>query len=261
MPLSWKSDTDWDATTGSGVVHENTSGTDFTNAHKVLQGYSVENPISPSISSYWPLHEDSGSVANDVIGTNDATIFGTTPTTGLLNTTALQFNGAGDYVEIPNGATAPQMVTLLGWIYPTAIDTVVHNTIFDSGDWNYRLIISDTKELVISAYDGTSSYWINYSAHEVPLDKWQQVGFRIDLQNNVADLIYNGQQVASNVADAISRSGTSTLGKIQWDAAEYFSGRISTVQVFNGLLTDAEIQEWYEIVTEPSSITTAAKIA
>lgn len=85
-----------------------------------------------TLVAYYPLDEDSGSTAYDVVGGNDGTINGATlGATGIAGTTAYSFDGSNDYWTT-GGGNAPSLgnsVSVSAWFKTTeAISWVTHES-------------------------------------------------------------------------------------------------------------------------------------
>ena len=113
---AWQTESDWDAHQSSvGVVHDDYG--DYT-ADSVALG-RPPGDVDSSLVSYWPF--DGGSVA-DVVGDNDGIIHGSPTVTseGISGTSALRFDGEGDYVEVPADSSLEMsdedQVTISMWV-------------------------------------------------------------------------------------------------------------------------------------------------
>jgi len=122
--VSWGTSSDWDNATSDSVVHESTANTDYNNALNVRLGYSPGDPLyKNSLVAYYPFQEDSGDTAYDFSeNDNSGTIEGASPgTSGLLGTTAYDFDGGDDGVSIPNlgvNLDGSDSFTFSGWVKP-----------------------------------------------------------------------------------------------------------------------------------------------
>lgn len=135
--LTWETATDWDnAVSESGVVHESVTNTDHNDATIVKQGYQLASPTpSTGLLGYWPLHEDSGSTANDVsVNNQDGTINGATVNvSAILGTTGYSFDGTIAEVRIyDERLTNSEVQTLFDTVdTPGSLETATKS--FDSG--------------------------------------------------------------------------------------------------------------------------------
>lgn len=255
--LTWETATEWDnATSESGVVHESVANTDHSDDTIVKKGHSIANPYqSLDLIGYWPLHEDSGSVANDFSGNaNDGNISGPTlGVTGLLGTTAYSFDGTDDYVGLPSYGT-PSTYTIMFW---SNLDT--------HGSNNQQITMSDgPKFLLRSETDGNqymyhreSGNWANISA---PSSTGAWIFWAATYDGSTLRLYKNGTETANVSAGAV-QSGTNqnAIGADPANNQFYTAGDITMVRYSNAALTASDIQYLYDVVNTAGTLTTATK--
>jgi hypothetical protein len=125
MP-SWN----WDEeASANGVVHQNTTNTDHTDATKLKQGYDYANfsEITPTPTDCFPLHENSGSTVFNLGGGSDGSVVGSTQgATGILSTTSYDNDGVDDYIDTTNNISltdenATKSISM--WINTTTTDS------------------------------------------------------------------------------------------------------------------------------------------
>jgi hypothetical protein len=112
---------DWDsAQAATGVHHEHPTGTDWAASDTIEKGYPSEWS-QWSISAphaYYPLDEDSGSTATDVMAAADGTITGATVgQPGILGTTCYSFDGVDDRVDATVDVDSWTELTVCAWIH------------------------------------------------------------------------------------------------------------------------------------------------
>lgn len=120
MAPTWSGSTEWDnAQSHTGIHHSQPTGTDWSAADTLEKGYPSDwtNSTIPAPDHYWPLDEDSGTTANDVVGSADGTLSGgSVGTSAILGTTGYSFSFAGEvnFGTLSNfdGTTA---FTVAGW--------------------------------------------------------------------------------------------------------------------------------------------------
>lgn len=95
-------------------------------------GYGNESRAE-GLMAQWHLDENSGNQAFDSIGNNDGTINGTTTWVPGVSNSALRFENAGDYVEVPDAEDldVSNSMSLSAWFKPT--DALSSGGIIKSG--------------------------------------------------------------------------------------------------------------------------------
>jgi len=260
MP-TWDTAGDWDsATSESGVVHEAVANTDHDDADTVKRGYSAANPhLSSALVSYTPYHEDSGSTANDVSGNGaDGNINGATPgATGLLGTTALDFDGS-DYVsysstDIPmfDDSNTPYSVSL--WF--KADDLSSKRTLLarkNSSGNRHTLKYSDG---VIRANIYTGS-WSNSRVQSTSFNdtsSWHHAVMTYDGDGQVRFHL-DATEYTGNDSDGLGDNVSLLVGSD--GDGNRFDGRIWDVRFYDRVLSSAEVQTLYDVVATNGTITT-----
>jgi hypothetical protein len=204
---------------------------------------------------WWRFDEGSGVTTGDSAGGNDGTLRGdTTWVSGKVGPYALEFDGNGDWVEIPDDDSldiAGQM-TICAW---TRCDDTGFTTIVakqpgcPSNYWpgNYRFNIQ-LEELVFAHETVSCNDYIGYySASTVTEGVWQHVAVTI-VQGGDVNFYIDGSGAGSGpqrgtfgvVNDEPVRIGIRNDGR--WD----FIGAIDDVRIYNRALTEAEVQQLYQ---------------
>lgn len=248
-------------TTVDGRLDELALYTSELSADEVLEHYQIGIGVG-SIGSYeslvlndvpteyWRLGETSGVTANNEISSNDGT-YNNAPTlgaTGLLasdNNTAVTFNGSDEYVSLPTGAI----------ITGTNERTVEV--------WAHRATTASGEEVIY--FSGTQSsgqaFLISYDASGVRFNSWAGGSFdnsvSLDYAGKNVHLVFvydgtkqiayiNGEKVVDNTVTLNTGSSLHVLGQ-RGDSANYFSGTIDEVAIYDRVLTPTEIAQHYQI--------------
>jgi len=148
------------------------------------------------------------------------------------------FDGTTGYVSLSttNGfsyGTDPS--TICGWALSTSVSS--YRWIFSYGqgvNTRARFIGTFNQLYVFGAYR------LDISSGGVPLNTWYHMTGIYD--GTTAYLYVNGVLTASNPLAFNTQPGTAQVGK-QVNGIEYWSGRISQVQVYNRVLTTDEISQ------------------
>jgi Concanavalin A-like lectin/glucanases superfamily/Domain of unknown function (DUF1929)/Bacterial Ig domain/Purple acid Phosphatase, N-terminal domain len=189
--------------------------------------------------------EGTGTTTADASGANNtATLTGAAWTAAGRNGAALSFNGASNWVTVPDTAALrlAGAMTLEAWVRPAA------NT-------GWRTVLMKERPAGMSyglyGYDDSGrppAVYGNYGGTDVSagggtalaLNTWSHLAGTYD--GTTMRLYVNGVQVASKARTGALTSSTSPLrigGNAAW--GEYFSGLIDDVRVYNRALSAAEV--------------------
>lgn len=274
MSPTWNTTTDWDsATQESGVVHENTSNTDFSAGSYVWKGYPAANPMfSSSLLNYYPLHEDSGTTAYDFSGNgNDGTGTNTSNNEqGILNTSAWWFrpsNNSRITIPIP---THTNTISVGAWVYvnsyanntsPRIISTRNHGA-----EWDLRINTGGQTDnlLRFGVWASGSLSPTQHSARgttHVSPGSWYFTGGSFDGSNVRVwlDAVNEASASGSGIVDNAT-SAEIGVGSTGWSNPGWFDGRICNAFVMDRALSQSEWQRLYDVVANPSSLTAAEKV-
>jgi hypothetical protein len=203
--------------------------------------------VPPGAVGYWKFDEGSGNTAFDETDNdNDGTINGASWTTGKSGN-ALNFDGNGDYVEVPasssldfNGAT---QYTFQAWIKSPLtsgessglfrqwelgdLDTGVGLWYKASGD-SYRIDIK------------TSSWQVfTINSANIPADTWTHITFTFNAGTLKA--YQNGVLLETHTTSGTTLAAS---GKLRLGAFSY-NGLIDEIVIYNRALSESEIQDLY----------------
>lgn len=242
----------------SGVVHQATANTDHDDATVLKQGYDYANfsEISPDPVACWPLHEDSASTANDVVGANDGTYNGPTlGQTGLLGTTSPSFDGVDDNIQTPdNSSYKGTALTVSAWVN---IDSVGDYGIVSKWDGVNWMLITDSSDQYEAFIDTGGNNSV--SAGTINTGSWDHVAMTWVESGNLT-LYQNGSSIASTATSGSMSSSTEPvyIGERQ-DQNWHIPGSVSDVRIYNQELTAGQIQTLYDTVASPGTWTGVSK--
>lgn len=265
MPSFDSTDLD-NATSESGVVHQSTTNTDHTDASELKQGYDYANfsEITPTPVACYPLHEDSGTTAYDLAGTNDGTINGATVgAEGLLGTTSYSFDGVDDNVTYASNPliTGSSNRTVCFWTKMDSSQNDTYPTMFGMGGgsqttgerWDIR---PDAGTLRIEVQGAGYS-----SSLSIPTGEWVFICITLN-GSTVGDHTF---YVNTNSESSTGTTSLNTAGGGTYSADSAFSsdrsyaGDITDVRIYDHALTASEIQTLYDVVATAGTLTTAFK--
>jgi hypothetical protein len=189
--------------------------------------------------------QGSGTTVPDSSGkANNGTLTNTTWSASGKFGSALSFNGTSSSVTVPDNATLDLTtgMTLEGWVNPTTTGTV----------WRTLIMKQNTASLVYALYGNvntnrpsarafTSSELNTDGTAAVPTSAWTFLTETYD--GTTLRLYVNGTQASSKAVTGSMPNSTGPLrigGNSIW--AEWFSGLIDNVRVYNRALAATEIQ-------------------
>jgi hypothetical protein len=204
--------------------------------------------------AYWEFDEGSGTVANDLAGTNPGTVYGAKWVDGRIGG-ALRFNGVDDYVDCGNAQVlAPEKMTVTFWM-------------FMEGKTSYQYILGKAKDMGLeqdyafsTGGDGKLKFAFGektkavsvLSKGQMALGQWVYVTATRD--GATACLYLNGQlENSATYSFAVTNKGQSlrigSIGLPEPEWAGFFKGMIDDVRIYDKALSAEEIQELYEQVS------------
>ncbi len=152
---------------------------------------AIAYPPTGGMVSYWQLDETSGTTASDSVDANDGTLTnGPGWTLGMVNG-ALSFDGADDYVNVPDSANLDIIgsITVEAWIKPNtvaaspnwrAVVYKLHTTGTDKGGYGL-LVTVDQSEVGFFTQAGG----VCFAGATLTLDVWNHVVGTYDDAGNI----------------------------------------------------------------------------
>jgi N,N-dimethylformamidase beta subunit-like protein/uncharacterized protein DUF4082/concanavalin A-like lectin/glucanase superfamily protein/fibronectin type III domain protein/BACON domain-containing protein/Big-like domain-containing protein len=217
-----------------------------TGSPKTVAVTLTVNPSTPpNLIGAWGFDEATGATATDASGRAHAgTINGATRVSGGRYGGALSFDGVNDLVTVAdtNALDLTNGMTLEAWIQPTAVGAAWRTVLIKEqpGNLIYALYAGDGAGRPASHIFTTADRGISGTT-ATPVGTWTHLAATYDGAN--LRLYVNGTQVATRAQTGNIRASTGALrigGNNVW--AEWFSGLIDEVRIYNRALTAAEIQ-------------------
>ena len=208
--------------------------------------------LNDGLVGYWKFDEktatpneagaiDSSGYGNTGTWKGDPTPDGNTAGLNFVNERSLDFDGAGDYVEIANFLGKPTVFTVAHWIKLSATQNT--RTIFSSYDGNgdgWVTGIKDGDNNVIKFFLGDATNL--FSTYALANNIWYHVVVTYD--NGSPKLYINGI-LNNSSADTITYDGdgigNNDIGHLAPNDAQHFNGFIDDVCVYNRALSAGEI--------------------
>lgn len=256
MSLSWETASDWDnAVSESGVAHESVSNTDHNDDTTVLKGYSYASPPnSANLLGYWPLHEDSGSTAYDISGNgNDGSINGPTiGQTGILGSTAYDFDGTDDEVDLGSAISSLSSFTVEAWMKTRSTSEQETVSLRANNDFylgvrngNWAAHIWDGGNNAASGNSVTTGTWIHLVA------TWD--GSTLRLYEDGAE---TGSNSVSSMTNAGRRDG---IGQDSRGANNDHDGLVAEVAVWDTAFSSSTIAARADVAHATSTLESSTK--
>src|SRR5262249_50290124 len=155
---------------------------------------------------FYRLGEASGTAAADASGNGLTATYVGGPTLGAVGSpvggsdTAVQLNGTGQYIQMPNGfADFTSGLTLEIWANPTAVSNGARFFDLGNGPYAENIILyrsGTTNDLRFAIYRGGSVVTDVTAPNAIQLNSWQHFAVTMDVAGTVK-LFKNGQVIAT----------------------------------------------------------------
>jgi hypothetical protein len=213
------------------------------------------------LAGWWEFDETEGTTAYDSTGSNHGTLEGDpNRVAGHVGSGALDFDGDGDYVEIPDDVSLnpAKKITISFWLYNRGGQEAGVYKYADHGgrsDRAYRLSVADgtgRARLFISSPNTWDSMW---STGTLGFNAWHHLAATFN--EGHAAIYIDGQPDSSETLDTAVSSITNDVQPLiiggHWDyyaGGEYFisclNGIADDVRIYNRALNAEEIQRLYQ---------------
>jgi hypothetical protein len=212
--------------------------------------YRCYQKSGPGVAASWLMDKGEGSVIYDETSNyNDGTIYGATWTTAGKVNSALEFDGADDYVDCGNDASLDitEAITIEAWInaesYPaTGEDFIVAKSSA------YYLCLTPGGKLAVYTYGTSPQAWFE-SVADITLDEWTHIAVTYD-QTNIIIYINGSSDNSAGRTGTISTSahelgiGDAIVSGSPY--GKYFNGTIDGVRIYSLGLSAEEVDERYQ---------------
>ena len=213
-----------------------TQGTDIGRTHIATKG-SIQNGLvlnlDASVSSSYP---GTGTTWTDLSGSGNTGTLVNGPTYSTSNGGSIVFDGINDRIDCGNFSV--QYLSISTWVYKTSSAT------------NQGICRKETG-WAISQYNGTlqvapGTSWTFYNTnYTIPLNTWVNIVYTYSGSGTTgSQIVYiNGSSIYSTAAGSGAIGANANAVRIGFDDNNWFwGGRISKTQIYNRVLSAAEIQ-------------------
>lgn len=248
----------------NGISSQSFTGTQecfdyyYTQTDKKLVSQTFPSNFPPLVMDGLVLYLDTtialsysgtGTSWNDINGLgprNNGTLVGPT-----FNSGAFSFNGSSDYITLDQNMIS-ESITISFWIKPSTgnynIQTLFSNTTGGFTTDGIRIFFnsyeSDDGRIYIEAANGLEGSEVKSPPSTVENNTWQNVCFTVDTSNNIGKIYKNSVEVAAaNIVGNFGTAGTNYIGVMTNNF--HYQGLISSLSIYNRILSEAEIQSNY----------------
>lgn len=246
--LTWETTADWDsAVSESSIHHEQPTGTDWAPSDTIQLGYTSDlASYSATPLAYYPLEEDSGTVANDITGLGtDGTYAGPVLNDpGILGYSAPTFDGVDDYIDTGSEYTsATDAMAISAWIrkdtWATSYESIVNN--WDGTNGGARIQRDAANNRLIFGIEETYAY----GGTDIADGAWHHVhgqGVSGGDYSIWIDGVNDGGGSTTTAQDTAVSTAPHWIGAQPASGGEnYWGGQIAGVIIWDGTLTSTEI--------------------
>jgi hypothetical protein len=212
-------------------------------------------PAPAGLVSWWRAEGD----AQDALGTNHGTAQnGLGWVAGQVGAGAFGFDGADDYVAVPNDPSIDITgdLTIDAWIRVAALGdqrVIVSKRSWDNQNANIIWFVDTNGTLVFSSRSGGGPFSNAISTSVVPLDTWTFVA--VTLSGSTLTFHVNGVAEAPQAFGGVrpSNTGRLTIGIVEIDPGVWppnglvapMNGALDEVEIFGRALSEAELAAIY----------------
>ena len=208
------------------------------------------DPCAPGAPPVLMAHYPFSGNADDESGHgNHGTVAGATLTTDRFGNpdAAYDFDG-DDYLGIESHAFFNGMCsfTLSAWIYPIRFDrgNPIISKVTPNRDFTLMLLKGESGESQVAFWVPDGLFTVNAGQKRVSAQAWSHLAGIWD--GNELRLYVDGDLAATHPTNGARPAWMGTLMQIgSMNHDEYFLGKIDDVRIYDGVLTDAQIQELY----------------
>lgn len=214
---------------------------------------------------WWKLDEGSGMDAFDSGGYNHGVLYGDPNwVTGKVGPYALDFDGDGDYIEIPDDAflTPASQISIAFWLYNRGGQNAgiykyasCPSEEYSPGDSRAYLVsvIDDTATVRFRVFSAVSTSDMIESNNTIGLNQWHHIAATFN--EGAAAIYIDGQpdnSAALSVSSIMNDAQPLIIGGYwSYCGADQFvnalNGQIDDVRIYNRPLSESEIQQLYEM--------------
>ena len=222
--------------------------------------------VTDGLVSYWSFDEDSidGNTVEDLWGSNDGTIMGNPGTvTGAVGE-AMDFDGIGDYIDCggDESLNITSDLSIEFWLNPR--DDDVNRHVVSRSTWGVTGYLVQNSSPTVHGQIFVFARFV-YQGDVGPegtteVNTWQHIVLTYDSSSLTFSIYKNGSLYNSELAEAGPIKSPPEginfmIARYSADDTNHFDGKIDELRIYNRALTDAEVQQNYEIQEEEAPVT------
>lgn len=207
---------------------------------------------TPAILAHWKLDETSGTVAEDSIGWNDATLSGSPEWVEGTLDGALDFDGGNDYATTANNFRPPPAGSVAFWMRVPGAPSSEGQVLGLDDAWEIRHVDDGVPGVIESGlvFDlgiaGSNDEFVTTEALDEP-NRWYFVVATYDAESNAYQVYLDSELDNSGVFSSglsMPDSNLLSLGR-RTGSNDDFVGALDDVRIYNYVLSADEIGELY----------------
>jgi hypothetical protein len=264
-PIVWETASDWNnAVSQSGAYAQSVTDTDYGDSALLRQAWDYANfsEITPDPAAVYPLHEDSGSTAYDIVGGDNGTISG--PTLSIdapLGVTGYSFDGTDDLVT-PSAAHLASQSAWTWTCWARNISGGRNSMVYteNQGGSGSRILIyiGDTNNSSTPSVRFRVSGTVLIEGEDFSDNNWHHVAI-VKRADNDWELFVDGSSVGTSTTSksTFSASDTELGGSAVF--GQYGNNELAGVRLYQTDLSNTEVSTLYNTVATAGSLETGTK--
>ncbi|MBN1507221.1 MAG: family 43 glycosylhydrolase [Sedimentisphaerales bacterium] len=205
--------------------------------------------VNEALVAWWNLDEGFGDIAADSSGNGyDGDIIGATWVTDDPNhRVAIAFDGADDYINLPDGFSDFDGLTVSLWVFPTSVREWAGFIDLGNGDSDNNLFLGYSRStLIFGIVNGTANLGTLTAANAIDLDTWQHFAATVDVCGEAA-LYKNGTRIKTGTTSPpwnVTRTDNH-IARSNWSADACYRGLLDDIRIYNRTLDVNDINDIY----------------
>jgi hypothetical protein len=229
----------------------------------------------PAPLSHWKFDENTGTTADDFVGTRDGTLTNGPVWTPGRSGNAVTLDGVDDYVALPTFSVTGSALTISAWIRNSSFTSGIEQRFMSKGlgtttggaYWTLGTDGGATPRLRFRLRTGTTTTMVTASSGNLQVNTWYHAAATYDGAR--MRLYLNGIEVGSTAKTGTLATSASVPVSIGRNPSEtgtnFLRGAVDDLRIFNRALTAAEVTTLFNepvppvnhapVVTNPGSRT------